>query len=462
LPNSWPCAKSLPLVLILSLLLGCYTTEKAPVGPDPVAIATDGKRDDGSGGRPKVLRNPIFSTDLTGEHRSAGIPVNPVCLRPVPNTEGEKPPFTEKEQPVIALFPSDRRVWTSPILIRSRNVLEIQEMIENRLVTLDLGSIPDGRYNVLICRNESSCKLPTTLKAEGLSDGLGINLRSPTTKKFRFLEKDGLFENQGFTTFIRSFTADPAALIGIGANIWVEQGQLVWPKDPVSFWNGRMIPETLAGKKEAFTDERASIPVVHVNYRPANAGAIDGFCFPELNILVIDLGNRGLEMSSLARGITVDFEKDYSPERISWPAKAGTGFLVLDKTKSGTFAGISDLITTNSTGPDAGKLQNPFEQLRKFDENRDGFINSQDGMYPYFGVWVDKNFDGKLDKSETLSLKESKIESISVRPAEIPESDEIGNSSLFRSVAKMAGTNRHLLVYSLRLMITSAGNAGSP
>jgi hypothetical protein len=445
--------------LICMALTGCYTTEKVSVQPDPSAVYADGKRDDGTGGRAKVLRNTIFIDRTAQDQKSIGLPINPICLRP--NTEGVRGNFEQldKAQMLVALFPSDRRNWTTPILIRNHSTLDPQQVLESRVFSVDLASIPDGRYNILICANEATCRLPAGIKSEGLTDGLGINLRSPSTKKYRFLEKDGIFGNQPFKDFIQNALEKSLDLVGFGANIWIEQGRLVWPKDPAAIWNGRMVPGTSSKKRMEFTDERASIPVVHLSYRPPSPRAPSGFCFPELDVLVIDLENRGLEMSQPGQGITVDLDRDESLEKVSWPVKSGTGFLVIDSKKSGSFAGISDLVADFSTDSGAGRAQNAFEVLRKFDENHDGSINSSDSWFPFIGIWIDKNYDGKLDKAEALSLKESKIESISLRTAEISESDDVGNYSLFRSIAKRKDNDQNLLVYSLRMMVNTARKA---
>lgn len=92
-----------------------------------------------------------------------------------------------------------------------------------------------------------------------------------------------------------------------------------------------------------------------------------------------------------------------------WPNKDNIiFFLAKDNNKDGKINDGSELFGDWSS--DA----NGFESLKKFDDNKDGVINSKDKVFTSLLLWNDKNGDGVSDKNEIMKLGDKKVTEISV------------------------------------------------
>lgn len=455
--NSKYYPRLLAVIFIALPFPGCFTTKEIPPAPDPTSIATDGRRDDGSGGRTRLLRNPLFVQDSSRPALANGIPINPICIRS--GIEGARGNLQQLDpaQLVVALYPADGRKWGTPIIIRDFITAARRDLLDSRSLSMTMSSIPDGRYQVVLCSSEAACTLPTLSNLKEISDSLPSTLRAGKNRKYLFLDRDGIFGFAPYRKFIEQTLMRSPNVVGIGTNIWIEQGHVIVPTDPVSYWNGRIAPVTKTAKNSVFADPKASAPVIHLSFGPPKKGIPHGHCFPELEVLAIDLGNKGIKMSMPSRGITNDINGDGEIEAISWPeTPANIAFLVTSSgsANSQKFSGLADLVSISSSSPKASPTNSgAFDRLRAFDENKDGFFDRKDRAFAQSGIWIDGNRNGKIEQTEVQALVKSRIQQISLKVAEISDGDSTGNVSLFRSVASYADTNKQSLVFSLRLAI---------
>lgn len=106
---------------------------------------------------------------------------------------------------------------------------------------------------------------------------------------------------------------------------------------------------------------------------------------------------------------TTDFP--LSPTGLTkWPEAGAPGyFLVLDD-------GTGKVTRREQLFGDAGrKGMNGFEELAKYDKNKDGWIDAKDPVFKKLKLWNDKNGDGVVQKGELVSLKSMKILKISLK-----------------------------------------------
>lgn len=94
-----------------------------------------------------------------------------------------------------------------------------------------------------------------------------------------------------------------------------------------------------------------------------------------------------------------------------WPEANSPGyFLVLDRDRNGKIDRREELF-----GDQSKPGSNGFEELAKFDKNKDGFIDAKDPVFRKLRLWRDKNGDGVSQRSERVTLSSMKIEKISLK-----------------------------------------------
>jgi hypothetical protein len=91
-----------------------------------------------------------------------------------------------------------------------------------------------------------------------------------------------------------------------------------------------------------------------------------------------------------------------------WSDKNSPGFwLAIDEDESGAIDKREELFGQ------FGEFVNGFESLKKYDSNKDGWIDARDAKFSKLLLWNDRNGDGKSQKSELIQLSK-KIRSISL------------------------------------------------
>lgn len=153
--------------------------------------------------------------------------------------------------------------------------------------------------------------------------------------------------------------------------------------------------------------------------------------------LIIDLDGYGINLSSRAAGVKFDIDGDGDLDPISWPLKASSAFLVLDRNGNGKIDSVHELFGNNTVGPDNQKAANGFAALAKYDLNNDHVIDAKDAVYHELRLWKDANRNGITDAGELFTLADHKITSIDLVYKSGLETDRFGNETRERSVIKM-------------------------
>ncbi len=127
--------------------------------------------------------------------------------------------------------------------------------------------------------------------------------------------------------------------------------------------------------------------------------------------LVLDLDGNGIELTDVraGQGVRFDLTGDGRAETVSWVSPADA-FLAYDRNGNGAVDGGNELFG------DQHGAANGFEELAKFDDNRDGVIDTRDSIFNTLWVWRDTNMDGASGSNELGGLADYGITSISLTP----------------------------------------------
>lgn len=128
----------------------------------------------------------------------------------------------------------------------------------------------------------------------------------------------------------------------------------------------------------------------------------------QVDPIIFDLDGDGVELTGLDEGVEFDMLADGTPVKTSF-VKDDDAFLVLDRNSNGKIDDGSELFGTQNGA------ENGFEELRKYDDNEDGVINSEDMVYDRLGLWRDLNLDGVSQLHEIKSLEYYNIEEIALK-----------------------------------------------
>ena len=110
--------------------------------------------------------------------------------------------------------------------------------------------------------------------------------------------------------------------------------------------------------------------------------------------LILDLLGNGKTLTSLKDGVIFDLNADGFAERTAWTDiqyKFDDAFLCLDRNNNGIIDDGGELF-----GNQHGEA-NGFDELAKFDDNKDEQITPEDKVFNKLKLWVDFNKNGKVD-----------------------------------------------------------------
>lgn len=136
----------------------------------------------------------------------------------------------------------------------------------------------------------------------------------------------------------------------------------------------------------------------------ATAIRIDFTNAKEQDPLILDLGGDGIQLRPLSHGVNFDIDGDGKDERTGF-VQGDDALLVWDRNYDGKITGV-DLL-----GDHYGAA-NGFEELRRLDINRDGYINGQDPVFPELRAYQDVNGDGIVQVNELRCLNDVGIRDI--------------------------------------------------
>jgi hypothetical protein len=124
--------------------------------------------------------------------------------------------------------------------------------------------------------------------------------------------------------------------------------------------------------------------------------------------LVLDLAGDGVDLSSAADGANFDITGNGGTNRTAF-VRGDDAFLALDRNGNGRVDNGRELFG------DQNGARNGFEELAKYDSDRNAVIDSRDGIYESLRLLHDKSGDGRVDFDEMSTLSEMGIESIHLR-----------------------------------------------
>ncbi len=174
---------------------------------------------------------------------------------------------------------------------------------------------------------------------------------------------------------------------------------------------------------------------LRVNYKE---GSISGSeCDDKNSPLIIDLADSGVLLSAPTKGVQFDIDGNGSKEQISWPVNAGNAFVALDVNLNGQIDSGAELFGNHSIGPDGAKSDNGFLALAKYDDDKNGKIDSRDAVFALLKLWEDSNHDGLSAASELSSLSARGVTEIDLNYIDMNESDAWGNETRQRSLVRL-------------------------
>ena len=151
-------------------------------------------------------------------------------------------------------------------------------------------------------------------------------------------------------------------------------------------------------------DERLEIQYERVEYLRVEQSEVQ---VQEAEPLVIDLNGNGIELTDVRKGDGVEFDitGDGIKEQASWVSPSD-GMLVYDRNGNGIIDSGRELFG------DQHGAANGFEELAKFDTDRNGAIDGNDTIYNDLKIWQDLNQNGYSETEELKPVEEYGIESI--------------------------------------------------
>lgn len=192
---------------------------------------------------------------------------------------------------------------------------------------------------------------------------------------------------------------------------------------------------TVASGRVLTAEECAIIDQANHPHGEPPDGCQDISC--EYSPIVIDLSGSGYRLTGFEDPVTFDINNNGAPDTIGWTApNSEIGFLWIDLNGDGTVNSGAELFGT------ARGARNGFEVLRRYDQfadgdvyyggNEDGVIDSQDAVWPYLKIWVDRNHDGISQASEVVSLASAGVMAISLQYRATSKHDRFGNEFRFQ------------------------------
>ncbi len=123
--------------------------------------------------------------------------------------------------------------------------------------------------------------------------------------------------------------------------------------------------------------------------------------------VVVDLDGDGIELTSYQEGVHFDIAGTGQAVRTAF-VTGGDAFLAFDRNGNGVIDDGRELFG------DQNGAANGFEELRSYDSNGDGRIDSADPVYEQLLLFRDDNLDGVSQRSELFSLSSAGIVSMNL------------------------------------------------
>lgn len=173
-------------------------------------------------------------------------------------------------------------------------------------------------------------------------------------------------------------------------------------------------------------------------------------CSCRYSVVLIDLGEKGLDLTNVQSGVDFDLNSDGRKQRVSWTAAdSAESFLYLDRNGSNgvdnsleLFGNLTTQLPSSSESERNGFLALAYYERSNLGGNGDGIIDQNDSLFSTLRLWRDANHNGVSEPNEIRTLKESGIGSISLAYKKLGRSDQWGN--LIRYEADIYGAGKKL------------------
>jgi hypothetical protein len=128
--------------------------------------------------------------------------------------------------------------------------------------------------------------------------------------------------------------------------------------------------------------------------------------------LIIDLDGNGVQLTDVTKGhgVRFDINGDTLKENVSWAAPQD-GILAYDQNGNGVIDSGKELFG------DQNGAANGFDELAKYDTDKNGSIDTNDAIFSKLSVWQDKNQNGISEVGELKGLSSYGITRINLNAA---------------------------------------------
>lgn len=368
----------------------------------------------------------------------------------------------------LAFFPIETTTAMKPFYVNG-NAAMVADIVNTGYLGMDLSTVPNGTYNLLLCRRGANCletsflanhkRLPSFQKDlfREYSDEYAREVAEKTTKFTRRFQNN----SSNHHNYRNGILDGRRGVFGGAARIVVQSGVVQFPNPYFLVKDNGISRVTLPSAQLSGNFGVYTAPQIVVLYdsnkRPlrnvnttANVGKGDGGkgayppfpsggddCDDTVSPLIVDMDNTGLDLSAPLDGVLFDIEGDGLADKISWPRGSGANFVALDLNGNGSIDSGKELFGNYSVGPDNDTSDNGFLALAKYDDDKDGKITDKDAAYKKLVLWNDANFNSKSEASELKTLSQAGIKSIDLKYDTGLEEDRYGNQTRERSVVEL-------------------------
>lgn len=134
---------------------------------------------------------------------------------------------------------------------------------------------------------------------------------------------------------------------------------------------------------------------------------------PPKDPLIIDLGQEGVELTTIENGVNFDLDCNGFSERTVW-IDTEDGFLAFDRNNNGKIDNGKELFGDGVELSDGRISENGFEVLAELDSNNDGIVDCNDDEFNKLLIWIDYNHNGISESNEIITAQEKGVVSINL------------------------------------------------
>ncbi|HEX7193070.1 MAG TPA: hypothetical protein VF381_15980 [Thermoanaerobaculia bacterium] len=155
--------------------------------------------------------------------------------------------------------------------------------------------------------------------------------------------------------------------------------------------------------------------------------------------IVINFEAGGYTLTGSDDPVLFDIAASGTPRWIGWTAAgANEAFLALDRDNNGRITSGAELFGTATLLADGSTARNGFEALRELDDNRDGFIDDQDAVWPRLLLWRDLNHNGISEPDEISPVASSNLRRIRLDYHWAGRRDKHGNAFKYEAQVELS------------------------